>query len=220
MTLGRPWLVALVALAVGSQCREPCTQEDVRAEFSALPNLDSKCLDEDRVVPSAPCLVTAIEGAGPIRVGLECEAPFGAGASLEIDLSPVHPIDVDVGAAVTLESDPCESSVRLTDERGLIFAAVDHRLEGGAGPSRALEGVLRPLEVGVDTRSCPGTGLRGVTNGELTIRDGEREVRVYSGNSAILEGSPRWLVVVDTMLTDEAFDQEESVIDVAVLRVR
>ena len=105
--------------------------------------------------------------------------------------------------------------------RRLVFGALD--LPNFVGDERefSLQFVVSPLEVDVADRGCREHRGDNRWDDELTIRNGEDKVVVYSGNSGILEGNGRWLVVVEELWSGyQDHDINWSETDVAVLRIR
>lgn len=182
------------------------------------------CSDER----DAPCTVAAITSDGPTVLTLDC-AHEGLGMTTDvvtIDLQPGGTIDLDVGAAVqlTYRSESIfefggSSSLRITDDRGLVLAAGSLG-RGGGGPGDTqwaldfLAPLALPLTATIASAGCPEDG----TLSAVTVAADNSEVTVAQGNSASLGDGDTWLVIVEEAAINYA-GLVDGRLDLAILRV-
>ncbi len=214
------WVLCGSLGGAGCESTGRCKTGDVRAEHTVRADVPWTCEIGSPLPEPLECVVVeVVDGDAPFVLGLDCADPPGVDLTVTMDLVPNAEIDLLEGGLVEVQS--CGSGVRISDERGLVFGALERVNYEYIEREFSLDFVVEPLEIDIADRGCRERPRNRRWDDELTIRDGEDEVVVYSGNSGILEGSERWLVVVEELWDGVMYgDVNWSETDVAELRVR
>lgn len=176
----------------------------------------------------AECTVSSIAGEGPIVLTLACDHQ-GLGAAedvISIDLDPTAAIDLVVGAKVSLSYSSIGgfetggwSLLRLTDDRGLVFASTSGVLSGGGSGnpdwgSDQVRAAVAPLSGSVANAGC----LRDDARNFVTIGHNGASIEVGSGSSDVLVAGSSWLVIVEKA-TRRPGETDEEALDFTIMRL-
>lgn len=175
------------------------------------------------------CTVSAIAGDAPIELTLAC-SHAGLGMATDvvtIDLQPGGALDLAVGGAVSLRYRSAshfevggETSLRITDDSGLVLGAARGALSGGFSGSpdwgsNLFAAAVSPLSGSVANAGCADDEARNA----VTLARDDASVSVQAGDSGLLTADASWLVVVETASRAPTPDYDEEQLDVAVMRV-
>ncbi|MCA9660601.1 MAG: hypothetical protein KC486_19830 [Myxococcales bacterium] len=206
-----------------------CSLFDAFADAEIAWGVPSEPCDQEAcsTTRSAPCTVTAVDSAGPFVIDLACDDPdLGpSNDKLTLTMSQYGEIDLEVGAAVTLEAKNVSSfetlsarTVRLLDTEGLLILAAIYADRYGATVGDpewddAYLSDLPPLTGSIENYVCGGEPLRGVVH----LNDGDAAISVPSGSDAVLIGERRWLISVEDA-TRWSEDVDDGRLDLAIVR--
>lgn len=176
------------------------------------------------------CTVSAIAGAGPITLTLECDhLDLGMATDVvTIDLQPGGALDLAPGAAVSLHYESSgafevggSTSIHIHDGAGLVLGATSGMLFGGFSGNpdwgaKLFAAVVSPLTGTMTNAGCLDDDAR---NAATLARD-DASITVPAGASGLLTADATWRLVVQTAARVPTPDYDDEQIDLAVMRVK